>query len=149
LNQETSLARKATVQLALNCEFYPIELALTAALKTEKAIVAYLPMVSTCANPACGTTLRRLQNGRLFHFEVRQQDLNGTTPQTRNAEALHASEEPNHDKLEKPKPNNGSPSVAHFWLCGKCSKAFTLTFAPKTGVKLMPLYSAKRVGSSH
>jgi len=84
-------------------------------------------MVSHCANPACGVPLRRLRNGRLFHFEMKAKEV----------KEKHS----NHQA-------KNSHSVLHFWLCGKCSPKFTLNFDPANGVKIVPLYVARSVGSA-
>jgi hypothetical protein len=77
-------------------------------------------MVTNCANPACSVPLRYLRDGRLFQFEVRS-------------------------RLQ---PRKLSRQVAHFWLCGRCSSTFTLTFDPTTGVQLVPLVPLHSAASS-
>jgi len=65
-------------------------------------------MISFCANPACQIPFDYRQ-GELFRF--------------------HKAHRPD----EKP-PN--THSVQHFWLCGKCSRDFTLVYADERGVLL-------------
>ncbi len=65
-------------------------------------------MISTCANPAC-QALFDYRQGELFRF--------------------HKSHRPD----ERP-PN--THSVQHFWLCGKCSKLYTLVYSEELGVFL-------------
>jgi len=75
-------------------------------------------MILQCANPACAAPLRYLFDGRLFQFEVRShhsdRDSLASTP-----------------KLPR--------RVARFWLCGRCSPTFSLSFDLREGVKLVPL----------
>jgi hypothetical protein len=89
-------------------------------------------MISHCANPACGVPLRRLQNGRLFQFEMKANEVNEG----------HAKAGTRHTHTKN------SRYVSHFWLCGKCSPHFTLAFDQKSGVSVVPLYVAKSVSSS-
>lgn len=77
-------------------------------------------MVSHCANPACGTPLRYLRDGRLFQFEVRPQPA--TAPPS-----------------SSPK---GPRTVTHFWLCGRCASKLTLVFDQLQAVVLKPTAAA-------
>jgi len=75
-------------------------------------------MIFQCANPACAAPLRYLFDGRLFQFEVRS----------------------NHgDRNCFPSTRNLPRRVARFWLCGRCSPTFSLSFDLREGVKLVPL----------
>lgn len=65
-------------------------------------------MISSCANPSCQIPFDYRQ-GELFRF--------------------HKAHPPD----EKP-PN--THSVQHFWLCGKCSRDYTLVYADDLGVLL-------------
>jgi hypothetical protein len=67
-------------------------------------------MIKECANPACSVPLRYLRDGRLFQFEVRSRSS----------------------------ARKVCRQVAHFWLCGQCSRALTLVFDPLSGVQVVP-----------
>lgn len=54
-------------------------------------------MVKNCANPNCGKPLRYLREGRIFVFETKDGDTNGSVRR-----------------------------MEHFWLCGACSRTFRL-----------------------
>ena len=56
-------------------------------------------MIESCANPKCGKVLRYLREGRIFVFLIAE-------PRGHPAEVQRR--------------------VEHFWLCGRCSCAFTL-----------------------
>jgi hypothetical protein len=75
-------------------------------------------MIIQCANPACAASLRYLFDGRLFQFEVRSH---------------HA------DRNSLPSTRKLPRRVARFWLCGRCSPTFSLSFDLREGVKLVPL----------
>jgi len=62
-------------------------------------------MVKHCANPSCGKPLHYLREGRIFVFETKESENDGT---------IH--------RLE------------HFWLCGTCSQTFRLE-KTKQGVR--------------
>ena len=66
-------------------------------------------MVNQCVNPACGKPLHYLREGKIFLFSHKQQPGD-----TKN---LH--------RLE------------HYWLCGSCTKDWTLTSDEKNGVQLV------------
>jgi hypothetical protein len=74
------------------------------------------PVVSNCANPACGVPLRYLRDGRLFQFEIR--------PQAAQDQVARLSK--------------GPRTVSHFWLCGECSAKLTLVFDQLQAVVLKP-----------
>jgi hypothetical protein len=84
-----------------------------------------LPMVSNCANPACGTPLRYLRDGRLFQFEVKAVAV----PGAKQDEGIQAKR-----KLSR--------QVWHYWLCGHCAAKITLEFDGTQGLKLVPLVPA-------
>jgi hypothetical protein len=79
-------------------------------------------MVSNCANPACGTPLRYLRDGRIFQFEVK-------------ALAPPGGGEVGGVLARK----TLSRQVWHFWLCGQCSANMTLEFNGCEGLKIIPL----------
>jgi len=54
-------------------------------------------MVKNCANTNCGKPLRYLREGRIFVFELKESNGNGS---------IHRME--------------------HFWLCGTCSRTLRL-----------------------
>lgn len=65
-------------------------------------------MISRCANPACPAGFDH-REGQLFRFPKRAQD----------------------------QPTN-THSVQHFWLCGNCSKLYSLEYIENQGVALRP-----------
>jgi hypothetical protein len=69
-------------------------------------------MVSCCANPACRKPLHYLREGKIFLFSV------------------HRSREPQDFAV---------PRLEHFWLCGTCSREWTLGMDGKDGVELIRL----------
>src|SRR5262249_29294698 len=79
------------------------------------------PMVSKCANPACGIPLRYLRDGRLFQFEVK-----ALTPIAGDAVARSGKK-------------TVSRQVWHYWLCGQCSASMTLEFDGREGLRVIPL----------
>ena len=82
-------------------------------------------MVSQCANPDCRAPLRHLRDGRLFQFEVRTVGLRDVESAGQSAQKVPPRRE-----------------VSHFWLCGQCSRAMTLTFDNVKGVVVIPLQPA-------
>ena len=82
-------------------------------------------MLSQCANPDCRAPLRYLRDGRLFQFEVRTVGLRGSNSEGQSQQKVPPTRE-----------------VSHFWLCGQCSLAMTLTFDNVRGVIVIPLQSA-------
>jgi hypothetical protein len=79
-------------------------------------------VVSQCANPSCRAPLRHLRDGRLFQFEVRTVGLRDLDIAGQSTQKLHPRRE-----------------ICHFWLCGQCSQAMTLTFDNVRGVVVTPL----------
>ena len=65
-------------------------------------------MVNHCANPICHKPLHYLREGKIFLFSRK-----------------------NGKESAEQKP------LEHFWLCGICSKEWTLKSDTKTGVKLV------------
>jgi len=84
---------------------------------TTKSWSLVSPMIVQCANPACGAPLRYLFDGRIFQFEVRSH---------------HA------DRNSLPSTRKLPRRVSRFWLCGRCSPSFSLSFDLREGVKLVP-----------
>ena len=70
-----------------------------------------------CANPACSAAFHWLAGGRFFRF--RPGDV---APETKS----HAAEE--------------EPAVKHYWLCEKCSGAYTLEYSEGRGVIVQPVW---------
>lgn len=66
-------------------------------------------MVNHCVNPVCGKPLHYLREGKIFLFSQKHQP-NGSA-------SLH--------RLE------------HYWLCGTCTKEWTLTSDANNGVQLV------------
>lgn len=67
-------------------------------------------MVSHCANPNCQKPLHYLREGKVFLFS-RKNNLK------QNSKSLQLLE--------------------HYWLCGTCSKEWTLTMDGENGIQLM------------
>ena len=67
-------------------------------------------MLSKCANPDCSNTLHYLREGKVFKI----------------------------DSDDKVTTIGGKPvrRVEHFWLCGPCSQALTLTYDKLAGVQV-------------
>jgi hypothetical protein len=71
-------------------------------------------MTDHCANPNCSVPLRRLNDGRLFQFEVKPKF------------------EPFEERRRAPR------GLSHFWLCGQCASTLTLGFDALRGVVVKP-----------
>jgi hypothetical protein len=69
-------------------------------------------MVDHCANPACRKPLHYLREGKVFLFSRKNYKTNGAGLP---------------DRLE------------HFWLCGTCSREWTLAADGQNGVKLVEM----------
>lgn len=83
-------------------------------------------MLSKCANPLCSTPLIYLREGKIFMMEDR------SGPKARS-EGLGPV-------LVKAKPSH---RVEHFWLCGPCSVALTLT-PHERGAEVVPKSGSAR-----
>ncbi len=66
-------------------------------------------MVNHCANPTCHKPLHYLREGKVFLFSHENATGDSKLPQR----------------------------MEHYWLCGICSKEYTLTCDTKEGVKLV------------
>ena len=82
-------------------------------------------MVSKCANPTCSTPLLNLREGRLFQFEVR-------------AISVPCVDPPEAETSEVP-----TRQIAHYWLCGPCSKDVSLVL-DVDAVEVVSLPQAER-----
>jgi hypothetical protein len=69
-------------------------------------------MLSCCANSACRKPLHYLREGKIFLFSVR--------------------------KPQEPE-DRSIPRLEHFWLCGTCSREWTLAMDGKDSVQLVAL----------
>lgn len=78
-------------------------------------------MISTCANPQCGTAFHYLRRGRLYRFDLRRPK----EPCVDVPNAICAS-----------KPSHAS---VYFWLCCDCSRKYTVRFSSYQGVSVVPL----------
>jgi hypothetical protein len=76
-------------------------------------------MISRCANPVCLAKFGH-REGRLFRFPKRAKDQPANT---------HA--------------------VQHFWLCGACSKLYSLEYIENQGVALKPRAKEAPTESRH
>jgi len=89
-------------------------------------------MLHKCANSACPSLFRRLEEGKLFQVEIEPSPFPSSgrgTPQ-RQRTLRH---------------------VERFWLCEKCCSLLTLTFEKGRGIVTVPLPSGsrKRVSAAH
>ena len=57
-------------------------------------------MIHQCANPGCGKPLHYLREGRIFVFDLPEQDVSSSASEGRR--------------------------MRHFWLCGPCSEIMIL-----------------------
>lgn len=74
-------------------------------------------MVSRCANPDCGKPFLYMREGKLFHIDTSQ-----------------------HPELRRKPPDaKRSEDIEHFWLCGNCSREFTVAYVPGEGITAVPL----------
>ncbi len=78
-------------------------------------------MISTCANPSCGTEFHYLRGGRLYRFDLRR-------PNQPCADVPNA--------ICDSKPSQAS---VYFWLCGECARKYALRFSSRQGVSVFPL----------
>jgi hypothetical protein len=75
-------------------------------------------MLTHCANSACVTRFRKLEDGKLFLVEVD------------TAEKLTS---------QRDEPARLSRRLEHYWLCGPCASVLTLSFERERGVVAVPL----------
>jgi hypothetical protein len=73
-------------------------------------------MLTKCANPACSTPFRRLNDGKLFHVETE-----------------YAGNEDNG------KGRNRVRQIEYYWLCSECASFVTLAADPGSGIMTVPL----------
>ncbi len=78
-------------------------------------------MISKCANPECGTDFHHFRRGRLYRFDLQRP----MEPCSDVPNAICAS-----------KPSHVS---VYFWLCGNCSRKYTVQFSSREGVAIQPL----------
>ena len=71
-------------------------------------------MLAKCANPACTTPLVYLREGKIFMIEPQQEP-----------------------RVESPTKRKAANRVEHFWLCGPCSSAMTLTYDRQRGIEIV------------
>lgn len=75
-------------------------------------------MLAKCANPACSTPFRRLNEGKLFQVETRTtSEANGRMSRRKGS----------------------ARRIEHFWLCAECCRFVTLAVHEKSGVITVPL----------
>jgi len=78
-------------------------------------------MVGKCANPDCSSRLHYLRDGKLFKFEIR----NPTGPCRDVPVAICR--------------NRPARANVFFWLCQDCCSRLSVSFEPRTGVRIVPL----------
>lgn len=77
-----------------------------------------------CANPACPTAFHWTGGGKFFRFRP----------------------DPSNSTCDSPR---GIHAVRHYWLCERCSHAFTLVYDEHYGVVLKGLWPELRMAESH
>ncbi len=85
-------------------------------------------MLSKCANPACSQPFRYFRDGKLFEIETNTRPDNSTAGERKSVR-----------------------HVEYFWLCGQCSREFTVTLDRQKGVVTIPIPSrviARRAAAS-
>jgi hypothetical protein len=80
-------------------------------------------MLSKCANPECQNTLHYLREGKVFKVE------------SESAPFLLGDQ-----KRQR--------KVEHFWLCGSCSAALTLTYHKDDGIRVTRKPLVQRAAAS-
>jgi hypothetical protein len=85
-------------------------------------------MISKCANPACSAHFLYLHQGRVFRILRRSEQIRD---QQRSADPT----------LKK------QAQVEFYWLCDKCSRAWTVRYQEGIGVSVQPLRAALRAAS--
>lgn len=75
-------------------------------------------MLAKCANPACSTPFRRLNEGKLFQVETQAPAADAN---------LRSGRRESYRRIE------------HFWLCSECCRFITLAVHDETGVITVPL----------
>lgn len=78
-------------------------------------------MMSKCANPSCSSVFRYLRDGKLFQVPAADPSKSRTLERT----------------------EGGSARDEFFWLCGECSKEFTIAVDPVEGVRAVPLHARR------
>jgi hypothetical protein len=80
-------------------------------------------MLYKCANAACVNLFRSMNQGKLFQIQV----------------AIEPAPQPCAMTMRR---RRVSPRLEHYWLCDRCCRLFTLTFARKLGLITVPLPAA-------
>lgn len=78
-------------------------------------------MISQCANSKCGRAFHYLRGGRLYRFDLRQ------------------PKEPCVDVPNAICASKSSHASVYFWLCGDCSRKYTVRFTSHDGVSVLPV----------
>ena len=81
-----------------------------------------------CANPICPTGFHWTGGGKFFRFRSEEASATGTTSAKDSPGGLHC--------------------VRHYWLCERCSHAFTLVFEEGCGVMLKVLWAELPAGET-
>jgi len=74
-----------------------------------------------CANPSCAAVFQWLAGGKLFRFPDHSLEIALACGKDASAEGPH--------------------SVRHFWLCERCSNAYTVHYDQDQGVAVLPLWA--------
>jgi hypothetical protein len=80
-------------------------------------------MLSKCANPECQNTLHYLREGKVFKVE------------SESGAFLVGDKKPQR-------------KVEHFWLCGTCSAALTVTYHKEAGIQVTRKPLVQRAAAS-
>jgi hypothetical protein len=82
-----------------------------------------------CANPACPTAFHWTGGGKFFRFRPGPVSASGSNSTADLPGGIHG--------------------VRHYWLCERCSQAFTLVYEEGYGVMLKVLWSELPAGETH
>jgi len=97
--------------------------------ETMRGTPFYQKQHPKCANPACPTAFHWTGGGKFFRFRP---------------DPVPASE--SNSTAESP---GGIHGVRHYWLCERCSQAFTLVYDDRSGVVLKALWPELPVTEAH
>ena len=82
-----------------------------------------------CANPACPTAFHWTGGGKFFRFRPDSVSPTASNPTPDSPAGIHG--------------------VRHYWLCERCSHAFTLVYDKECGVTLKLIWSELEPGEAH
>jgi len=97
--------------------------------ETLRGTPLYQKQHPKCANPACPTAFHWTGGGKFFRFRPDPVSANGNNSIADSSGGIHG--------------------VRHYWLCERCSHAFTLVYDEGYGVTLKLLWSELPAGETH